>query len=157
MGKKEITKAENEEIFQLKTKYGFLFSGYHARAYFWEITIMCRKIIIIASAVFLSSISPESQVLVIIFIVVVNMILHIHMNPYITPTLNKMESISLQVAAMTIYTGMYYVTGRSYDYMKINGVSWFFLICIVVPNLVFLAYWGFNMRIEVLKALYKIC
>jgi hypothetical protein len=54
MGKKEITKAENEEIFQLKTKYGFLFSGYHARAYFWEITIMCRKIIIIASAVFLS-------------------------------------------------------------------------------------------------------
>jgi hypothetical protein len=154
MGKKEITKAENEEIFQLKTKYGFLFSGYDARAYFWEIIIMYRKILIIASSVFLSSVSPESQVLVIIFIVVINMFLHIHMNPYTTPILNKMESISLQVAAVTIYTGMYYVTGSSYDYMKINGVSWFFLICIVVPNLLFLAYWGFNMRIEVLKAVY---
>jgi hypothetical protein len=60
------------------------------------------------------------------------------------------------VAAVTIYTGMYYVTGKYYDYMKINGVSWFFLICIVLPNLVFLAYWGLNMRIEVLKSVYKI-
>jgi hypothetical protein len=52
---------------------------------------------------------------------------------------------------------MYYVTGKSYDYMKINGVSWFFLICIVLPNLIFLAYWALSMRIEVLKTVYKIC
>lgn len=78
------------------------------------------------------------------------------MNPFTTPTLNKMESYSLQVAAVTVYTGMYYVTGRSYDYMKINGVSWFFLICIVLPNFVFLVYWILCMRIEVLKAVYKI-
>jgi len=95
MGKKEITKAESEEIFQLKTKYGFLFSGYDARAYFWEVIIMYRKILVIASSVFLSSVSPESQVLVVIFIIVSNMFLHIHMNPYSTPILNKMESYSL--------------------------------------------------------------
>jgi hypothetical protein len=41
--------------------------------------------------------------------------------------------------------------------MKIDGVSWFFLICIVLPNFVFILYWGFSMRIEVLKAVYKIC
>ena len=67
-----------------------------------------------------------------------------------------MESYSLQVAAVTIYTGMYYVTGKYYDYMKIEGVSWFFLICIVLPNFVFLVYWAFNMRIEVIKTFYKI-
>ncbi len=67
-----------------------------------------------------------------------------------------MESYSLQVAAVTIYTGMYYVTGKYYDYMKVDGVSWFFLICIVLPNFVFLVYWAFNMRIEVLKSFYKI-
>ena len=60
MGKKEITKAELEEIVQLKTKYGFLFSGYDSRAYFWEIIIMYRKILVIASSVFLSAVSPES-------------------------------------------------------------------------------------------------
>jgi hypothetical protein len=67
-----------------------------------------------------------------------------------------MESYSLQVAAVTIYTGMYYVTGKYYDYLKVDGVSWFFLICIVLPNFVFLIYWAFNMRIEVLKSFYKI-
>ena len=82
MGKKQITKAENEEIIQLKTKYGFLFSGFEARAYFWEVVIMYRKILIIASSVFLSTVSAESQVLVVIFIVVCNMFLHTHMNPY---------------------------------------------------------------------------
>jgi hypothetical protein len=73
MGQKEITKKELEEIRQLKMKYGFLFSGYEARAYFWEIMIMYRKILVIASSVFLSTVSPESQVLVVIFIIILNM------------------------------------------------------------------------------------
>lgn len=137
-------------------KYGFLFSGYEARAYFWEIMIMYRKILVIASSVFLSTVSPESQVLVVIFIIVLNMFFQIHVNPFSTPTLNKMENYSLQVAAVTIYTGMFYVTGKNYSYMKIDGVSWFFLVCIVLPNLIFLVYWGLSMRIEVIKTVYKL-
>jgi hypothetical protein len=117
---------------------------------------MYRKILIIASSVFLSAVSPESQVLVVIFIIVVNMFMQTHINPFTTPTLNKMENYSLQVAAVTIYTGMYYVTGKYYSYMKINGISWFFLICIVLPNFVFLIYWALSMRIEVLKIVYNI-
>jgi hypothetical protein len=117
---------------------------------------MYRKILIIASSVFLQGVSSESQVLAVIFIIVVNMFIQTHINPFTTPTLNKMENYSLQVAAVTIYTGMYYVTGRYYSYMKINGVSWFFLICIVLPNFVFLIYWALSMRIEVLKIVYNI-
>jgi hypothetical protein len=59
------------------------------------------------------------------------------------------------VAAVTIYTGMYYVTGRHYTYMSNQAVSWFFLVCIVLPNLIFIAYWLYHMRLEVLKFLYK--
>ena len=117
---------------------------------------MYRKIFIIASSVFLSAVSPESQVLVVIFIIIVNMFMQTHINPFTTPTLNKMENYSLQVAGVTIYTGMYYVTGKYYSYMKINGISWFFLICIVLPNFVFLIYWALSMRIEVLKIVYNI-
>lgn len=51
---------------------------------------------------------------------------------------------------------MYYVTGKYYDYMKIDGVSWFFLVCIVLPNFVFLIFWVLSMRIEVLKTVYTI-
>jgi hypothetical protein len=84
------------------------------------------------------------------------MFMQTNINPFTTPTLNKMESYSLQVAAVTIYTGMYYVTGKYYNYMKIDGVSWFFLICIVLPNFVFLILWVLSMRIEVLKIAYTI-
>jgi hypothetical protein len=59
----------------LKTKYGFLFSGYHSKAYFWETVIMYRKISLVMASVFLSTVSPESQVLVVIFIIVINMYL----------------------------------------------------------------------------------
>ena len=79
----------------MKTKYGFLFAGYDARTFFWEIMIMYRKIFIIATSVFLSTISPESQVLVVIFIIVVSMFVHIRFEPYYTNTLNRMESYSL--------------------------------------------------------------
>jgi hypothetical protein len=136
-------------------KYGFLFSGYDARTYFWEVIIMYRKILIIATSVFLSTVSSESQVLVVIFIIVINMFLQIRFSPFYTSTLNKMENYSLQVAAVTIYTGMYYVTGRHYTYMSNQAVSWFFLTCIVLPNLIFITYWLYHMRLEVLKAIYK--
>lgn len=117
MSKKVITKSESLEIIELKTKYGFLFSGYDAKSYFWEVMIMYRKILIIMASVFLSTVSPESQVLVVIFIIVMNMFLQIRFAPFYTSTLNKMENYSLQVAAVTIYTGMYYVTGTHYTYM----------------------------------------
>lgn len=39
--------------------------------------------------------------------------------------------------------------------MDNQGVSWFFLVCIVLPNIVFLAYWIYNMRIEVVKMVYE--
>ena len=136
-------------------KYGFLFSGYKAKTFFWEVIVMYRKIFIIMTSVFLSTVSSEAQVLVVIFIVVVNLFLQIQFQPYFTTTLNKMENFSLLVAIVTIYTGMYYVTGRHYTYMDNQGVSWFFLICILLPNVVFLLYWLHHMRIEILKILYR--
>ena len=56
-------------------KYGFLFSGYNARTFYWEVVIMYRKILIIAASVFLSTISTEAQVLVVIFVIVVSIFL----------------------------------------------------------------------------------
>jgi len=70
------------------------------------------------TSVFLSTVSPEAQVLVVIFIIVINMFLQIKFEPFYTSTLNKMENYSMQVAALTVYVGMYYVTGTHYSYMQ---------------------------------------
>ena len=65
--------------------------------------------------------------------------------------MNKMEAYSLIVVIITMYTGMFYVTGRHYDYMENEGLSWFFLIILALPNMVFFIYWFLKMRLEVLK------
>lgn len=66
-----------------------------------------------------------------------------------------MENYSLQVAAVTLYSGMFYVTGRHYDYMNKNELNWFFLAMIVLPNMIFTVYWALMMRIEILKEVHK--
>jgi hypothetical protein len=66
-----------------------------------------------------------------------------------------MENYSLQVAAVTLYSGMFYVTGRHYDYMNKDELNWFFLVLIILPNLVFTVYWALQMRIEILKEIHK--
>lgn len=60
MAKREITQQELDDINSLKVRYGFLFQGYDARTFYWEILIMYRKIVIIMASVFLSTVSPES-------------------------------------------------------------------------------------------------
>ncbi len=152
--KKEVTEEEMQQIINVKTKYGFLFSGYRGEAYFWETIITYRKVTIIMASVFLSTISPEAQVLVVIFIIVINMFLQIRFSPYQGRNLNQMENYSLQVSAVTVYTGMFYITGKNYDYVDNQGISWFFLVCIALPNILFVLYWAYYMRIEIMKKIY---
>jgi hypothetical protein len=47
-------------------------------------------------------------------IIVVSIVAHLKMNPYYTETLNRMESLSLVVCIVTMYSGMFFVTGRYY-------------------------------------------
>ena len=117
---------------------------------------MFRKIAIIMTAVFFSTLSPEVQVLVVLFIIVINEFVQIRVNPYYTPTLNQMESYSLQIASLTLYIGMFYVTGQHYAYMEGDAVSWTFLTLLVVPNILFFGFWVLKMREELLKMLYKL-
>ncbi len=136
-------------------KFGFLLSGYGPMTFGWETVIMFRKVFLIGASVFLSTVSTEAQVLLVILIIVLNLFMHVHFNPYFNKTLNKMENYSLQVSAITIYIGMFYITGKHYDYMKKDWISWFFLVILVLPNLVFIFYWLHHMRLEVLKMAHK--
>ena len=44
----------------VKMKYGFIFGGYRGGTFFWEVTLMFRKIFLVMAAVFLSTVSNES-------------------------------------------------------------------------------------------------
>ena len=137
----------------IKLQLGFLFNGYKINRFYWEIVILYRKILIVMLTVFLSTVSPETQVLCCMVVIIGSLITQFKLRPYYTDTLNKMELYSLMVCIITMYAGMFYITGRNYTYMNSDGIKWFFLACICMPNLVFFCFWIYNMAIELLKFL----
>jgi hypothetical protein len=40
------------KIYQIKSKFGFIFNGYKSRSFFWEIFIIFRKVLMVMLAVF---------------------------------------------------------------------------------------------------------
>lgn len=54
-----------------------------------------------------------------------------------------------------MYAGMFYIVGQHYTYMDNDGVKWFFLLCIVTPNICYFVYWGLYMRLEILRQLVR--
>ncbi len=78
------------------------------------------------------------------------------LNPYYSKILNIMEYYSLICVAITMYAGMYYTTGQHYSYMDNNNeLKWFFLLVIVLPNLIFLIFWLYHMRIDLLRVVHR--
>lgn len=132
-------------------KYGYLFEGYKTKVFFWEIVVVYRKILLVMLTVFLNVISSETQVLCGLLLLIASMILHVRFQPYMSPRMNRMENYSLQVTSLTMYAGMFYVTGRHYDYMNTIAAKWVFMLIILVPNIVFFLHWLNEFRIEILK------
>jgi hypothetical protein len=69
------------------------------------------------ATVFVSTLSAEMQVLIVFFIISISLALQIRLKPYFNEELNKMETYSLIVAAATLYTGMFCITGQHYTYL----------------------------------------
>lgn len=123
-------------------KFGYLIIGYKKQIFFWETLIIMRKVLLIMLVVFLTVVSPETQALAGLLCLIISMILHVKYEPYASHRLNKMEHYSLQVTSLTIYAGMFYITGSHYSYMQGDGVKWFFIFVIVIPNGIFFLHWA---------------
>ena len=78
------------------------------------------------------------------------MVLHFRVTPYVTKTLNLMEGLSLICSLFTIYTGLYYLTGKTYHYMDQESLKFTLLFCLVIPNLLFFGFWLRSMRLALL-------
>ncbi|CAG9321940.1 unnamed protein product [Blepharisma stoltei] len=120
----------------VRIKYGFLFNGYKTRSYYWEFVIIYRKILIICCSVFLGTISVNIQALTALFVLLACLYMQLKIRPYNGDILNKLEAISITVSAITIYCGMYYLTG-TLDYFT----ELLFFILIVSANVYFVGYW----------------
>ncbi|CAG9323996.1 unnamed protein product [Blepharisma stoltei] len=141
---------EQLNTIELKLQFGFLYLGFKDKTYYWEFTILYRKILIICCAVFLGSTSTRIQALTVFFLLLFCFFLHRKIEPYCTNQLNSLETKSILVSGLTIYSGLYYLTDD-----LIYPARILLFIIIVSANLFFLAHWISSMTGVGISILYS--
>ena len=118
-----------------KLKYGFLYKGFISEHFYWEFLILLRKMLIISCSVFFTNSSVSVQALVAFTIILFSYILQQKYEPFELHQLNQMESNSIIVSAVTIYSGMFFLTNTLNDDLKIA-----FFVLMLLTNVTFLSY-----------------
>ena len=119
----------------VRQRYGFLYSSYHTRVYFWEIVIMVRKVALTTVAVALAPAGLDVQVIVAVTILFSSALLHTSVKPYRMPVLNQCELLSLVVAFMTLVGGLLLDSER-----VTSGVKQTVTVLLVMQNVLLLVY-----------------
>jgi len=120
-----------------RAEFGFLYSGYKSKLFFWEAFTLLRKICVACLVVFLGvAVERSLQALICFAILSVSYCLQQKYNPYMERPLNNLETNSIIVATMTIYCGLYFV---SEDLSRGSQLALFTFL--LTCNLYFVIYW----------------
>ena len=112
---------------KIKYRFGFLFSGYLRKRFFWEFVIIAKKFVLVVLTVIMQSdYNPNTQSLLLITSLLVFLVLHVHFTPYITRELNNLELLSSLAAIITILAGI--VMSESAK----SGKSWLSTVSAIV-------------------------
>jgi hypothetical protein len=95
----------------MKCRFGFFYNGFKKTHFYWEFLILYRKMLIISLVVFIGNQSIPIQALSIMVVLLVFIALQYWQQPYTSSMLNTMELKAILVAGITIYCGLYYLTG----------------------------------------------
>lgn len=135
-----------------KLMFGFLYKGFKKEIFFWEFIILLKEVLIISCSVFLKNISVPIQALAVFIIIFASFVLQQRLHPYTYVQLNQMEIRSIAVSAVTIYAGMFFLTGDLSEGAKI-----LLFVLMVLANTTFFIYWiYFTFGYYIAKAYLKI-
>ncbi len=133
-----------------RLRFGFLYTGYRNKKFYWEFVILYRKILIICISVFLTTISIEIQALSALLLLIVSLYAQMKTRPFTHKILNIMEARGILAANVTIYCGLFYLTNKIDEATK-----YFFFKVIVAVNFYFISYWLYHLTYEGWKILKK--
>ena len=150
---KKFTKGKQHKdlMRSFKVRLGFLTAGYRDEVFYWEIVLLFRKTLLVLIIVFLSSVSSGVQSLSAILILSIFFMIQNKLLPYYDDGLNRMETMSLFVIILTIYSGLYYQAGEGDPIMESEFVGWIIFSAVLIPSLVFAINFAGKIRIEILK------
>ena len=135
----KLKKLNNQRLLKIKEKkevYGFLYLGYSRQKYWWELVILSRKVIILIALIWLNRISVVIQALVALSMLMFAIYLQHSNKPYNGQIINNIEILSLIVGMVTVYAGLWYLTGDLGEETEI-----FLFVIMLTVNLFFAIVW----------------
>eukprot|EP00347_Sterkiella_histriomuscorum_P009701 403340212 len=131
------------ELLETKQKFGFLYRGYKMRFYYWETAMTVLLMLILFMSINLTK------------------------SPFITVTLNQLESISIVSSILTIFCGIFFIvsvestnvdTGEETSSSQVNltdNTKLMLFLIILTSNLVFFLMWIIKMIKQLRNILIK--
>ena len=123
----------------MQFRWGLLYAGYRHDVFWWELTIVIRKVaLVVVGGVFGSRLGPDMQVYMALAMMMIFIIVHLAVRPFdeITPAhrvLHWLELGALMVCWGTLYCGMLFWIGNRLP----SGFRVFVSFCIVGGNTLF--------------------
>ncbi|CAG9321220.1 unnamed protein product [Blepharisma stoltei] len=120
----------------IQLKYRSFYGGYKSRFYYWELLIICRRMLIRGIAVILINYPLTVQGLAVILVLGTIAFLQLGFKPYEKPIMNSMEFASILLALLYMIAGLLISAGIG----EIPGqiIAWL----VFIGNCVFFIYWS---------------
>ena len=125
----------------MKVRFSFLFKGYRPEWYFWEFVILYRKIIVVCTSVFLTTVSAVMQALSMLAVVLVCLFLQQYVQPFLGKGFNSLELKALLASLLTIFSGLYFETRSTRTLHTDLVVNILIFTVIITANGYFLFSW----------------
>ena len=126
--------------------FKFLYAGFKKDAYYWEVVVTARKLLLNIFFVILSATSPFTQGLSVYVILQFFTLAQIFKMPYNHPTLNRIETCSLCLSSIELYMGLYL-----FDVKVNQGVKTIITIFMLVSTATAIGLFAFMLGLEIRK------
>jgi len=91
---------------QMTQRYSFIYNGFNNSKYFWEGTIMIRKLLFIANTVFTKDVNL--QIFLNLMLLILSFMIHSKGQPYVAKDLNHLEKVGLISIGIVNLAGFYF-------------------------------------------------
>lgn len=88
--------------------FGFLYQSYRLETIYWEVVILLRKAVIVSVIVFARALGAHLQTVLALGVLNIALVAHMLLRPFKYSHLNYLESASLSVSILTVYSGLFF-------------------------------------------------
>ena len=138
--------ANSDQEKEAAETYGFIFGGFKSEFYFWESTIILRKVLLIIVCIFLGNYGSLTQALITLLILILFLVLTARKRPFFNEALFDLEALSISTAILSVYCGLFFLADTNSSssdlaFALASSSRSFLIAAIVIVNSIFFVYW----------------